>query len=217
MHSIFIEPAAVEPEKLVGYLHAEGGDGLFRRLGSLYDYVLAGNGVFLRAQRPGLRVQFRIAECEVRGLPELENIFEWDAPPVPVNTVEQMLRICRREAIADREILFHITWDSPPGWTSTWALHVPEQNAGAAHCKPLDDGPDSTHARALIECHSHHNMPPRFSSMDDDDEKGFRIYAVVGKVMKDAMISVRVGCHGYFWSIPAEWVFELPPGLRDWL
>ena|SRR6185503_13995165 len=205
------------PAKLVGHLYAEEvGDGVLRRLGSLYDYVLAGNGVFLRAQRPGLGVQFQIAECEVRGLPALEDIFEWDAPPVPVGTVEQMLRIARREAIVDREILFHITWDSPPGWTSTWALHVPEQDAGPAHCKPLDDGPDSTHAKALIECHSHHSMSAHFSSMDDEDEQGFRIYAVLGRVLNEqAKISVRVGCHGYFFVIPAESVFELPTGLVD--
>jgi len=199
----------------------EGGDGSFRRLGSLYDYVLAGNGVFLRAQRPGLRVQFQIAECEVRGLPNLEDIFDWNFQRVSVGTVETMLRRSRQEALADQEILFHLVpcghpLDDLESFDPRWDLFIPDQDAGTAHCKPLDDGPESTHARALIECHSHHSMSAHFSSMDDEDEKGFRIYAVLGRVLNEqAKISVRVGCHGYFFVIPAESVFELPTGLVD--
>ncbi|MCP9496858.1 MAG: hypothetical protein MSG64_20675, partial [Pyrinomonadaceae bacterium MAG19_C2-C3] len=36
--------------------------------GSLYDYVLAADGVYLRAERKGLRVLFPIAEAPVKGL-----------------------------------------------------------------------------------------------------------------------------------------------------
>jgi hypothetical protein len=37
-----------------------------------YDYVMAGNGVFIRAVRAGMDVLMPIASCEVRGLPHLD-------------------------------------------------------------------------------------------------------------------------------------------------
>jgi hypothetical protein len=58
-------------------------------------------------------------------------------------------------------------------------------------------------------------MSADFSGMDDEAQQGFRVYAVVGRVLTSPEIRVRVGCHGYFWEIPANWVFEMPKGLKN--
>ena len=179
--------------------------------GSLYDYLVGAGGVYLSATREEFKVRFRIGACDVRGLAEIEEGFEWNVPPAPAELVDALLRKARSEALEDREVLFHLLVSDTSGWT----VLVPPQQQGRTHCKPLDSGPESSHGRALIEVHSHHNMPAFFSATDDADEGGFRIYGVVGRVLEGPEIRVRVGCHGYFWEIPADWVMELPQGMKD--
>jgi len=58
-------------------------------------------------------------------------------------------------------------------------------------------------------------MHARFSWMDDKDEVGFRVYAILGLVSTSPTIRVRVGMHGYRSDIPARLVFDLPPEIGD--
>jgi hypothetical protein len=58
-------------------------------------------------------------------------------------------------------------------------------------------------------------MQARFSSLDDQDEQGFRIYAVLGCLSSKPVMRVRVGMYGHRRDIPANWVFDLPPGIGD--
>jgi PRTRC genetic system protein A len=173
---------------------------------ALYEYVMACDGVYLRAAKPDLEVCFRIARCQIKGLQRVNEVFEWQLPRVPAVFLECILVKARQAALGDLEMLFHLHH------SSEWFLDVPEQEQGGASCRSLDDA--STN-RAQIELHSHHSMAARFSSIDDHDEKGFKVYAVIGRVLEAPELRVRVGCHGYRWPIPAEWVFEMPEGVRD--
>jgi hypothetical protein len=58
-------------------------------------------------------------------------------------------------------------------------------------------------------------MSARFSSLDDQDEVGFRVYAILGCISTRPVMRVRVGMYGYRHDIPANWVFDLPPGIGD--
>jgi hypothetical protein len=51
---------------LVDYLVAR--DGLPSRIGLAYDYILAGDGLFVTASNQLLRVRIPVARCSVRGL-----------------------------------------------------------------------------------------------------------------------------------------------------
>ncbi len=68
---------------------------------------------------------------------------------------------------------------------------------------------------ALVDLHSHGRLPPFFSRIDNKDEQGFRIYAVIGEIDKSPSIRVRVGVYGNYFDIPAPTVFELPGGIVD--
>ncbi|HEY0005940.1 MAG TPA: Mov34/MPN/PAD-1 family protein [Pyrinomonadaceae bacterium] len=180
------------------------------RRAQLFEFILAAGGVYVRGHRDLMAATFCIGYCEVKGLPEVEEELRFDFERVPREHLEWMLMHARREALVDREILFHLCMEK-----DTWAVTIPPQKQSVASCEPLDDGPDSSHTRALIDVHSHHRMRARFSSVDDAAEQGFRIYAVMGNVLKEPEIRVRVGLYGYFWEIPASWVFEMPDGLVD--
>jgi PRTRC genetic system protein A len=172
-----------------------------------YDYVLAGNGVFLRAVRSGIDVLMQIASCEVRGLPHLEAHFYWGYPKIPMGLTIQILRECRR--LGAIEVLFYLLHEPSTGWQ----LLCPAQEQSATHCRPLQDGIGSAYARAIVHVHSHHKMAAQFSEADDQEEQGFRIYGIVGNLGQQATLIVRVGVFGYFWKLPASLIFELPDGL----
>lgn len=188
---------------------SEGGLGPVRA--SVIEYVLAGNGVFARAMRQGLEVLIPVASCEVRGLPCLEPYVKLDYPKLPGSVLELLFEESRRmclDAARAVETLFHIYWDAQ------WFIVRPEQEASSTHVRPVESGIGSSHERALLEVHSHHSMPARFSRTDDEDERnGFRVYGVLGRIFDHPTITLRAGCHGYFYEIPAEWIFDLDADL----
>ena len=180
---------------------------------ALYEYILAGNGIFIRGEREEFRAQFCIQPFEVRGLPDLEPHVELKMSRVPSDLALEMLRRARTARDTEGEpceIVFHLECKK-----GVWLCHVPEQIQSPMSAKPKDDSPDSTYARACIEVHSHVNMHASFSSTDDQDEQGVRIYAVLGCVSTRPVIRVRVGLYGYRHDIPASWVFDLPSGIGD--
>jgi PRTRC genetic system protein A len=184
---------------------------LYRAL--LYDYIVGSNGVFLRSQREGLEVTLPVQPCVIRGLAEVEPMVQFAYRPVPAALMQYVLD-CAQAAHDEEgrllEILFHLSWD-----LDHWELTVPEQRQTTASVVPLDDGPQSSYAKALIELHSHHDMPAFFSGTDDHDEQGFRIYAVLGRISSRPELLVRVGCQGVHMIIPASLIFDLPEGTID--
>jgi len=52
-----------------------------------YEYILAGNGVHLRAERAGLEVMFPISSVQVRGLPALEPYLSLKSPKIPASAL----------------------------------------------------------------------------------------------------------------------------------
>jgi len=181
---------------------------------SLYEYVMAGNGIFIRGARREFQAQFCIAPCAVRGLPDLETALQLNTSLVPREVVDEMLQKARAARDAKGrpcEIVFHLELDE----SGAWKCHVPSQTQAPARSKPTDDSPASSYARACIEVHSHIDMQARFSSMDDQDEVGFRLYAILGCISTTPVMRVRVGLYGYRQDIPANWVFDLPPDIGD--
>jgi PRTRC genetic system protein A len=181
---------------------------------ALYEYLIAGTGVFLRAEREGLQALIPVVACEIRGLPTLTPYLRLAYPLVDQTLVAEMLDQSRAACIAagaPREILFHLRWEG------RWHLAVPAQDQTAGSVMPLGPAIGSSYETALIEVHSHHRLAPFFSRTDDTDERGFRLYAVLGHIFTKPTLRVRIGIYGYYWSVPAQWVFELPDGVADYL
>ncbi len=181
---------------------------------NLYEYVLAGNGLFVRGERRELSVLLPIASFETRGLATVKAHLELRIPHVPPSAL--LIALDRARKARDHhgfrvEIVFHLWVDD----TSRWRLEVPEQMQGSARVQPLDDSAESSYARALLELHSHADMAAQFSAEDDVDEAGFRLYAVLGHVGKYPKLRVRVGLYGYRWDVHAREVFDLPAEIYD--
>lgn len=185
----------------------------------MYEYVTAGNGVFVQARRPELEVSFPVADAQISGLAHLATRVQLAGGLVPRRLTEEIVRHSAEAACDDethpREALFHLLYDEQAGG---WELIVPAQVQTVMSVKPLDDGYSSSYARAVIEVHSHNRMEAFFSEWDDRDEQGFRLYGVIGDLGhegKRPSLRLRAGVYGNFYEIPAAWAFEMPDGLID--
>ncbi|MCW6053250.1 hypothetical protein K4039_25065 [Lyngbya sp. CCAP 1446/10] len=183
--------------------------------GVFCEYVTAYNGVFVRSVRPGLEAMIPVANSTpntIKGLPPIEPYLHLDTRLVPS---ELLLSILTKAVFTKdssdnlTEILFHLSLDS----SNQWQLTIPLQLTTRTTCQPLDN---SSYSTALIECHSHAELPAFFSSTDDADERGFRLYAVLGKVNTlTPEILVRIGIFGHYSLIKANSVFEEPHLITD--
>jgi PRTRC genetic system protein A len=181
---------------------------------SMYEYLFAANGVFIRGIRPGLEVLMPV-ECyrqNLQGLPSISPYLQISPSRIPKT---MMLEIWRKSCMACNphqldEIAFHIHHQQ-----SEWHLEIPEQTQSSVSCQPTQDDGASSFYNATIDLHSHHSMKAFFSNIDDADEGGFRIYAVLGRVNTQPEIRVRVGLFRHFWEVPAFLIFELPDFMLD--
>ncbi len=179
----------------------------------VYEYVLAANGLFIRAEREGLKACIPVQgwfydQSSLSGLHPVDPYVELEYPRLDEDVLAKILE-CSRAAAADKdnplEVLFYLKYREQNGWE----LILPEQKATRFSVHPLDSSAYA-YAETLIEVHSHHNMPPIFSAMDNADEQGFRLYGVIGDIFDNPTFHLRIGVWGHFWHIPARWIFEVP-------
>jgi PRTRC genetic system protein A len=177
----------------------------------IYEYLFAGNGVFIRAIRPGLEAiaPVEIYQNPIRGLPSIAPQLSFNYPQIPKYILLTIWEHSRSARDGDRELmetLFYLNYEG-----ECWRLRLPKQFQAKYSCRPKQ-----LYQEASVELHSHGNMDAFFSSTDDKEENGFRIYSVIGKLDSNyPEIKVRIGLFGYFWNIPADYIFELPYFFTD--
>jgi len=133
-----------------------------------YQYILAGNGVFVRAETRFFTALLPVTTCTVRGLPPLRSQFRLLVPRMPAHLLDTVLADARRARRPDtvlNEVLyqFHhhgrdVQVQKPLQQTTPTSIttHV----TTAAH--------DA--AGIICDLHSHGNMRAFFSQTDNVDE-----------------------------------------------
>jgi len=174
---------------------------------SLYEFVIAGNGVFVRARRCGLEAMIPISTCEIRGLQPVEPYVRLEAGKIPLVCTQVIL--AEFQSDLPNESLFWVRLED-----KKWKVIKPRQIADENSVHPVDPF-DPTGATALLDVHSHNTMESFFSTEDDEDETGFRVFAVFGLLDTEPCVMARVGIYGYYWRLDAGDVFVLPEGVRD--
>ena len=197
---------------LVRHLIARPGETLPAAAG-LYDYILAANGLYLRAVRAGLAVQILVAPCPVRGLAEVESGVRLTVPRVPAALTAQLLTLARAERDGrgrSIEVLYHLCFDD-----GGWQIVKPAQAQGRTFVEPAGEMRGSTYGRYLIEVHSHHELDFHdFSAIDDASERGtFRLFGLLTDIFRNPQLRLRLNVYDFSLDLPAALAFELPDGL----
>lgn len=179
--------------------------------GGLLEYVMAGNGLWVRGQKPHLTVCFPLSPLTVRGLTPLQPEWHFNLPKVPRAITAEILTTAQNTRDTDNrlvESLFYLGWDQ-----DHWQLTMPAQRQARTSVRPHATD-DDTYQHAFIELHSHHELTTFFSAQDNYDEQGFRIYSVIGDFLSGPRIHTRIGLYGHFLDIDSATIFELPANLE---
>ena len=105
------------------------------------------------------------------------------------------------------EALVHILYDTK---RNKYTVRIPKQKLThtSVDCVMEEDYPE--HMIHVMDIHSHNVMPAEFSTVDDEDERPTRLYAVMGRldrVLPD--ITVRASCGGKFIPVNPADVFDI--------
>ena len=188
------------PTSPVGYLtnHKSGLEG---EPGIGYDYILAANGLFIRASNPLLSATIQIAPAEVRGLAPLTERLELTHGRIPFGLIQTALWLLS-DAGASHEVYMGVVWEN-----GAYQRVFPEQTGSPASVQ-------YQRARGvLLDIHTHGKMSAFFSGTDDHDEQGFQLYMVLGRLDHPVIheVALRLGVFGYFAPLDWDEVFDQPP------
>ena len=173
----------------------------------MYSYILARNGLFIRAEGPLLSATVRIAPALVRGLAPLDEEIRLIHGLVPSSLMD--LALLGFRSIKSTELYLAIVWEKTgPDGSGHYGLRRPFQEATPASVRYLPV------PSTVVDMHSHGNLGAFFSHTDDADEQGLKLYIVAGKVHQGPVeLNMRVGVYGYFAPLPWPEVFDSPAPL----
>lgn len=200
----------------IGYL-IKSPAGLLGQRGDYYDYVLASNGLFVEAEGKLLAARVPVFLGEVRGLAPLEPKVVLRYGKIP----QRFFDLAMSSFLADR---YHERYVAVV-WKDEYRIVVPEQAENLEQLTAGDHGSGCESgvtyvnpAGSILDLHSHGKMKAIFSTQDDKDETGLKLYGVVGQLHDEPLVQIRVGVYGYFFPVLWEDIFEgRLIGVKDFL
>lgn len=182
-----------------------------------YQYILAGNGVFVRAETRFFTALLPVTACTVRGLPPLHPQFQLLVPRILARLLDVVLSDARRARRPDNglnEVLYQfyhhgraVQVKKPAQQTTPTSVAT---SVAASVTTAVADA-----ASIICDLHSHGNMRAFFSQTDNADEQGARLYAVIGRLDSEPEMRLRVGVYGYWQPLPLTAVFTNNGPFKD--
>lgn len=201
----------IAPPKLVGHRIASTENDPIEA--ALFEYFLAGNGLFVRAKRREFAVSLPLGVQKISGLPKVPVGISWRQPRIPAFLWKEILLHSQHTHASSnfKEEIYLIYWDNVlGGWQ--WRASGRESNWAST----IADDTLPEYSECSIELHTHPPGALNFSRADDRDELGkFRIFAILIDVHDKPKIRFRCGVYDHLIPIPATWVGEMPEGLID--
>lgn len=179
----------------------------------LFEYLMAGNGVIIRAERNEFAASLPVYCGPISGLPKTKMGVFWKKPRIGPWLWQDIIDDARSTGASGgfREEVYIIYWDPAwPGWR--WRAIGRERSRSST----IADDTVPEYRDACIELHTHPPGAFHFSRADDLDEAGkFRIFGILADVHDIPKVRFRCGIYDNFFPIPAAWAGDLPRGLID--
>lgn len=149
--------------------------------------------------------------AQVDYLPEFEAVnpgFQMTVPKIPMSLLlfiwDFFAGLSERYRL---EALVHILFDTK---RNKYTVRIPKQKLTHTSVDSVMNEEYPEHMIHVMDIHSHNTMPAHFSSVDDEDEKPTRLYAVMGRLDKVLPeITVRASCGGKFIPVEPADVFDI--------
>jgi len=179
--------------KPVGYL-VNYPEGISGERGLYYDYIFASNGIFIEAESPLIAARIPVAECDIRGLAPIETKISLTYGSIPQRFFDLTLNLF----LADKSSEHYVAVIGDAGYH--FYIPVQDKSAGGVVYE--------VGASVVLEMHSHGHGGAWFSSIDNIDETGLKLYGVVGKLNATPIVKLRIGAYGYFKELSWSEVFD---------
>lgn len=161
-----------------------------------YEYVIAGNGFYIRAEDSRMEAMIPVVSMQLNGLAHVTPYANLKTPKIFSGYLDGILASARHHM--PNEALYQFAWDG-----QGWKCNIPDQTVSAASIEFTELGV------AVIDLHSHGAMQAFYSATDDIDEQGLRFYLVIGHVDHEMpTIRARVGVYGHHWPVPVASLFH---------
>lgn len=131
--------------------------------------------------------------------------FHLSADKIPGRLFSEILCFFRKDPC--REAAAQIFYDDKAG---SYELHFPKQKAGVCTVVFDRDMLLESEKVLVMDVHSHGQMNAFFSSVDDHDEKGTRLFLVLGRIGdKTPLWKLRAGIVGHYKELALSDVFDM--------
>lgn len=175
-----------------------------------YQYLLAGNGLFVRSHTRFWQAVIPLCIYPVRGLAPLQPQFHLLVPLLPASllaTVWQDARGCGDGNGRLCEALYHFHHQQQHIQVKRPSQQVSPVSVTTASIAGSD---------VILELHSHGAMAAFWSSTDTQDEQGCCIYGVIGRLSEARPeIRLRLGIYGHQYPLLLTQLFETPTPFLD--
>lgn len=180
-----------------------------------YQYVIAQNGVFIRAENafvsaclPVMRLKDALAP--IRGLQPLTQWVQLKIPQIPLTLLETVIADAQVSAEDGRldETLSYVVWrNGRDGELASSRYHLIKPADQRATPNSVLSEMVETAETVVLDIHSHGAAPPYFSPTDDRDETRLRFYGVIGNLRGTPQWRFRLGIYGHWLEMDRDALF----------
>ena len=180
-----------------------------------YQYIIAQNGVFVRAENAFVSAclpvtRLKEATAPIRGLQPLNGWVRLKIPQIPLNLLETAIADAQVSAVNGRldETLSYVVWaNGRVGELTSSRYHLVKPNDQQASPSFVVSEMVETSETVVLDLHSHGAALPYFSPTDDRDETRLRFYGVIGNLRTTPQWRFRLGIYGHWAEIDRDTLF----------
>ena len=172
-----------------------------------YQYVIAQNGVFVRAENEFVAACIKVASLKgptttIRGLQPLAGWVRLKLPKLPSALLTTALADAQASVRANQldETLSYVVWRNG----RYYLIRPNDQQASPTSVVSMTVELEEI---VVMDIHSHGAAPPYFSPTDNRDETRLRFYAVLGNVNTSPRWMFRLGIYGYWLELSQDALF----------
>ncbi|OIJ11479.1 hypothetical protein BKP35_12105 [Anaerobacillus arseniciselenatis] len=150
----------------------------------------------------------------LRMLEEIPRGFQFNLPKIPGETLASAITFFRDYCKNGVELEVMVSFFYHP-ITKEYVVDCPLQRVSKGRIEFEELNYYQEGFIEVLQLHSHNSMKAYFSEVDNNDEKRFLLYGVVGELDQEhPNMKLRAGVNGYFYDLPLEYVFDRPDVTR---
>ncbi|RTR26593.1 hypothetical protein EKG37_21225 [Robertmurraya yapensis] len=172
--------------------------------------VVAGNDGRLYEIRHSVLGTIVVPAEHLRKLEKIPQGFQFNLPHIPGEKLAKAITFFRDYCSNGTDLEVMVSFFYHPK-TKEYFVDCPIQRVSKVRIEYEELNYEKEGFIEVLQIHSHNSMDAYFSTVDNNDEKRFLLYGVVGKVdQEQPCMKLRAGVNGHFYDLPLDYIFDEP-------